>query len=107
LPFLRKIKKVGNLSEEPIILGWVLNTGLLTIELLKKKSKYWLGDLKSIMVAKKISYKDLETLVGRLNHAAAACPLYRYFLNRLKNLQMSWNQRKRRRNVNATYQNKY
>jgi len=83
---LGKLKEEGSLSEEPIILGWVLNTRLLTIALPKKKANYWLEELKNVMVSKKISYKNLETLVGRLNHAAAACPLFRYFLNRLRNL---------------------
>jgi hypothetical protein len=44
------------------------------------------------MVSKKLSYKNLETLMGRLNQAAAAYPLFRYFFNRLRNLQTSWNQ---------------
>jgi hypothetical protein len=89
---LGKLKEEGQLSEEPIILGWLLNTRLLTIALPKKKANYWLEELKNVMISKRISYKNLETLVGRLNHAAAACPLFRYFLNRLRNLLTTWNQ---------------
>jgi hypothetical protein len=89
---LGKLQEEGTLSEVPIILGWVLNTRLLTIALLRKKANYWLAELKNIMVSKKISYKNLEMLVGRLNHAAAACPLFRYFLIRLRNLLMTWSQ---------------
>jgi hypothetical protein len=58
----------------------------------KKKAKYWLVDLKHIMKTRRISHKQVETLVGRFNHSAAACPLSRYFLNRLRNLLTLWNQ---------------
>ncbi|MFN9980701.1 MAG: hypothetical protein ACK53Y_12325, partial [bacterium] len=34
----------------------------------------------------------LETIIGRLNHTAAACPLMRYYLNRIRNTQTTWAQ---------------
>jgi hypothetical protein len=89
---LGKFKEGGSLSEEPIILGWLINTRLLTIALPTIKFKYWLSDLKHIIKSKKVSYKKLETVVGRLNHSASACPLMRYFLNRIKNTLTAWNQ---------------
>ena len=42
---------------------------------------------------KKASFRDLEKLVGRLNHAAMACPLMRYFLNRTQNALIIWEQK--------------
>ncbi len=87
------MREEGTLSEEPFILGWTINTRLLTISLPKKKAKYWLADLNLILKTKKdTTHKQLEILVGRLNHSAAACPLSRYFLNRLRNLLTLWNQ---------------
>jgi hypothetical protein len=82
---LGKLQEEGTLSEEPIILGCVINTHLLTIALPKKKAKYWLADLKHNMKTRRISHKQVETLVGRFGHSAAAWPLSRYFLNRLRN----------------------
>jgi len=87
---LGKLEEEGTLSEEPTILGWKLNTRLLTIALPMKKAKYWLEDLNKTILSKKISFKKLETIVGRLNHAATACPLMRYFLNRIRNTLTNW-----------------
>jgi hypothetical protein len=44
---------------------------------------------------KKTSFKELEKLVGRLNHAATACPLMRYFLNRLRRMLSAWDTNKK------------
>ncbi len=81
----------GTLSEEPIILGWQLNTRKLTIALPEKKYKCWHDDLTSYIKSRKISHKDLESLIGRLNHSATACPLMRYFLNRIRKTLEQWN----------------
>jgi hypothetical protein len=39
---------------------------------------------------KKVSYTLLESLVGRLNHTATACPIMRYFLGRIRALLTNW-----------------
>ncbi len=87
---LGKLAEEGTLSECLIILGWQINTRLLTIALPSKKFKIWNADLKSIISGKKVSYKKLESTLGRLNHAAAACPFMRYFLNRIRRVLTSW-----------------
>ncbi len=79
-------------SEEPtILLGWKINTRKLTISLPDKKYKHWHNDLTSYINAKKISYSNLEFLIGHLNHAATACPLMQYFLNRVRKTLEHWN----------------
>jgi hypothetical protein len=70
---LGKLREEGTLSEESTILGWKINTHTLTMALPVKKAKYWLSDQEQIVSTKKVSYKKLEVIVGRLNHAAAAC----------------------------------
>jgi hypothetical protein len=45
-----KLKEGGALSVELIILGWTINTHLLTIAFPHKKFKYWHSDLKQIIV---------------------------------------------------------
>jgi hypothetical protein len=87
---LAKLAEEGTLAEELIILGWKLNTRSLKIALPEKKSKLWSEDSKLILKAKKVSYKKIEAMIGCLNHAAAACPLMRYYLNRIRNMQTSW-----------------
>jgi hypothetical protein len=87
---LSKLAEEGTLSEKPIILGWRVNTRALTISLPDKKYKIWHSDLSHYIKEKKISHKNLESLVGRLNHAASACPIMQYFLNRLRKTLESW-----------------
>ncbi len=80
---LGKLAEEGTLSECLMILGWNINTRLLTIALPSKKFKHWNADLRDIISARKFSYKKLESTLGRLNHAATACPIMRYFLHHI------------------------
>jgi hypothetical protein len=80
----------GFLSETPTILGWVINTRLMTMSLPYKKFKHWNKDLIKVIKTRKISFKDLEKILGRLNHAALACPFMRYFLSRLRKVLLLW-----------------
>jgi hypothetical protein len=88
---LSKLAEEGTLSEEPIILGWKINTRALTISLPDKKYSSWHADLSSYIKTKKISHRNLESLIGHLNHVATACPLMRYFLNRVRKTLEHWN----------------
>jgi hypothetical protein len=89
---LGKLKEEGFLSETPTILGWYINTRSLTIHLTPKKFQVWAADLADIIISKKISYNDMEKTIGRLNHAATACPIMRYFLNRIRHVLTNWDQ---------------
>jgi hypothetical protein len=40
--------------------------------------------------SKKVSYAKLESNIGCLNHAAAACPVIRYFLSRIRLVLLNW-----------------
>ncbi len=59
------------------------------ISLTADKYNSWLSDLNTVISNKKASYEELETLLGRLNHAASVLPLARYFLNRTRLLSCS------------------
>jgi hypothetical protein len=87
---LSKLEEEGTLAEKLVILGWEINTRLLTLALPSKKFNIWQNDLKSTIKEKKITYKKLETVVGRLNHSATACPIMRYYLNRIRNTLIKW-----------------
>ncbi len=76
---LDKLAEEGMMSEVVIVLGWKINTRSLTLSLPLKKYKQWTQDLKQAIKTKKASLKQLDTIIGRLNHTATACPFMRYF----------------------------
>ncbi len=87
---LSKLEEEGTLADFFFVLGSEINTRLLTLALPSKKFKIWQKDLSTVLKSKKISYKKLETVVGRLNHSATACPIMRYYLNRIRNMLIKW-----------------
>jgi len=87
---LSKLAEEGQLAEKFTILGWDIDTRRLLIMLPANKSKRWIKDLDSIIAKRKVSYALLESALGRLNHAASACPIMRYFLGRIRSVLTSW-----------------
>jgi len=87
---LGKLAEEGQLSECFTVLGWDIDTRCLTIALPKKKFSRWDKELGEIIACKKVSFALLETTVGRLNHAASACPVMRYFLSRIHLALSAW-----------------
>jgi hypothetical protein len=87
---LGKLAEEGQLSQCFTVLGWDINTRCLTIALPKKKFSRWDKELGEIIAHKKVSFALLETTVGRLNHAASACPVMRYFLSRIRLALSAW-----------------
>jgi hypothetical protein len=85
-----KLDEGEGLSECPTILGWVVNTRLLTIVLPGKKFNRWNQDLSMILKWNKVSLAAMESTVGRLNHATMAYPIMHYFLNRSQNISVHW-----------------
>jgi hypothetical protein len=55
---LAKLEEEGTEAEEIFILGWTINTNLLTISLPTKKFRLWRRDLKLILQSKKFLTKD-------------------------------------------------
>ncbi len=80
---LKKLQAEGQLSEVKIILGWEINTRLLTIALPVHKATAWTNDIETIIEAGRANYKTLESLLGRLNHIACILSPMRHFLGRL------------------------
>jgi hypothetical protein len=82
---------LGKLAESFILLGWEIDTRRLTIALPMEKYKRWHSDLGMMIFRKKVSFALLESTMGRLNHAASACPLMRYFISRIPLALNTWN----------------
>jgi len=80
---LKKLQAEGQLSEVKIIIGWEINTRLLTIALPAHKATAWTNDIETIIEAGRANYKTLESLLGRLNHIACILSPMRHFLGHL------------------------
>jgi hypothetical protein len=82
-----KLLAEGTHAEIQVVLGWLLDTRRFLISLPDDKFEAWLGQLIETVARGWITFSDLETLVGRLNHAATIIPLSRHFLNRIRDRQ--------------------
>ena len=72
-------------SERKTILGWEVNTRTFLVSLPKDKHQVWKKDLFRLadLPGRRATTKDIETMIGRLNHAAYVVPNSRPFLGRL------------------------
>jgi hypothetical protein len=54
---LSKLEEEGTLAEKFIVLGWEINTRLLTLALPSKKFTIWQKDLSTVLKSKKNSHR--------------------------------------------------
>ena len=66
------------------ILGWVIHSSKFRIYLPTDKYLDWSEDINTLLSQDTVRTKNLESTIGRLNHAGHILPLGRYFLNRLR-----------------------
>jgi hypothetical protein len=81
---MKKFEAEGKMEEVKIVLGWQINTRSLTISLPPDKHNKWSKNIESMISNHKVSHKNLEVLLGRLNHVASIIPILRHFLGRLR-----------------------
>jgi hypothetical protein len=81
---LSKLLEEGTLAEQFILLGWKVDLRLLLLSLPRDKFLAWSLDISKIITTKHATFQTLDSIVGRLNHAATALSLARYFLNRIR-----------------------
>jgi hypothetical protein len=77
----KKLIAESLLEERKTTLGWTLDTRRLLISLTMDKYSAWAATIIFVLVTKTISYKVLETLVGRLNHVCFIIPTARHFMS--------------------------
>ena len=78
-----KLIAEGRPEEIQIVLGWRLNTRLLEISLPDDKYLAWSAEVQNLRADGNCRAKELETLVGRLNHTAYIIPNSRHFMSRI------------------------
>ena len=79
-----KLEAEGAPAENQIVLGWEIETRIFIIRLPFDKYTAWICDLHVLIKSGETTIKALESIIGRLNHAAYVIPLSRHFLNRLR-----------------------
>ena len=80
----RPLLSLQSPSEIQTVLGWRIDTRRLRIELPDNKFSVWSGDLEKMLRNGGGAYNELDTLVGRLNHASFVLPMARHFMGRLR-----------------------
>ena len=85
---IRKMIAEGGLKELITFLGWYINTRLFTIALTHEKATAWAAEIKNMQKnRKKVVAKDLQTLIGKLNHVCFVIPDARHFMNNLRKME--------------------
>ena len=74
------------LAEHNTCLGWYINTHYIRVSLPEEEQTDWTNDIKEALASKIIKIDTLESLIGKLDHAAHVILPARYFLNWLRNL---------------------
>ena len=82
-----KCEAESALEEVKLITGWIFNTRTLTIELPSNKRIAWSNSIKSIIKQQRVDQSELQSLIGRLNHAATLIPMARHFMGRLYSIE--------------------
>ena len=79
-----KLQAEGRSAERQIVLGWEVCTRSFSVSLPLDKHRAWKEDIKSIVQSRSATIGQVESLVGRLNHASFVIPLGGHFLNDLR-----------------------
>ena len=90
MPILNYAKTMAEsrLEEIKIILGWLINTRTMRIHLPDDKVNMWVRDLNSLISQADeeatITFQELESMIGKLNHTCFIVKEGYFFLNRLR-----------------------
>ena len=89
-----KLEAEGRSSERQIILGWEVQTRAFVVSLPFDKHRAWREDLDQLIDKEEVTQQEMESMIGRLNHASFLIPLSRHFLNEVRTKCMSAPRRK-------------
>jgi hypothetical protein len=83
-----KLQAEAGLEEQKTVLGWLLDTRCLLVQLPKNKFAAWTNLIKMVIQQGTTTAKEVESIIGRLGHLGMAIPFVHHFLSRLRNLQV-------------------
>jgi hypothetical protein len=78
-----KLAAEGLPVEVQNVLGWTLDTRRLLVILPDDKFIAWTNDTNEILANNRVTFKELESIIGRFNHVSFLIPLSRHFIVRL------------------------
>ena len=87
----------GRQEKRRIVSGWLINTRAFIVQLPMDNFLTYSKYAKEVIHLRKASNDNIESIIGRLEQVAYAVPHPRFFLNRLRHLQLST---KKQTNVN-------
>lgn len=80
---LKKLLAEGFIEESKFVLDWEQNTRSISISLPSDKHRNWTLQISTMISAKHVSFKELEIVIGRMNHCATILPAMHHFLGRI------------------------
>ena len=85
---IRKLLAEGGLEERITFLGWLINTRLLAIALIPNKAAAWRAEVENMIAGRKaVKLRDIQRLLGRLNHVCFIIPDAKHFMNNLRKME--------------------
>jgi hypothetical protein len=66
-----------------VILGWLVNTRSLLIQLPSDKHQKWTNDISSLISQPRVNKKQMEVVIGHLEHTATIIPMLCHILSRI------------------------
>ena len=81
-----KLHAEGAMQEIQVVTGWEINTRIFQVALTTEKFEAWTKSINDILESREAYHKDIDTLIGRLNHAGFIIPHARHFLHVIRNL---------------------
>jgi hypothetical protein len=86
---MSKLQAEAALEESKILLGWKLDTRALHVSLPFEKFTAWSNGINQILKKNnKTTFKELETLIGRLGHVTVVMSPAKHFMSRLRQLML-------------------
>jgi hypothetical protein len=83
-----KLQAEAGLEEQKTVLGWLLDTWRLLVQLPKSKFVAWTNLIKMVIQQGTMTAKKVESIIGRLGHLRMAIPFVHHLLSRLPNIQV-------------------
>jgi hypothetical protein len=83
-----KLQAEAGLEEQKTILGWLLDTWCLLVQLPKNKFAAWTNLIKMVIQQGTMTAKEVDSIIGHRGHLGMAIPFVHHFLSRLRNLQV-------------------